>query len=250
MNRNYSAAITAVMSFLCLTPLHAQELTDKDAFIQANVFAIFYHELGHAIIDVMDVPIFGQEEDAADVMSVLLIDWLFEEDAAQSIAYDSAFGYINDPDGTEEVAYWDVHGPDEQRYFNHVCLFYGANPDDREDLASDLGLPEERAEYCPEEYDLAADSWGGIFDEMEAQSVGKDIVFVAGDGPEASIVNQTLAEEVELMNADLNLPERIEVRVESCGEANAFYDPNDISITFCTEFIPHLEGLYQDLFTD
>nr|WP_237029054.1 DUF4344 domain-containing metallopeptidase [Phaeobacter porticola] len=34
------------------------------------------------------------------------------------------------------------------------------------------------------------------------------------------------------------------VKVESCGDANAFYDPEDVSITFCTEFIAHLEGLF------
>ncbi len=59
-----------------------------DFSIKANVLAIFYHELGHAVMDVMDVPIFGEEEDAADVMSVLLIDWLFSEEAAQDNVYD------------------------------------------------------------------------------------------------------------------------------------------------------------------
>ena len=53
----------------------------------------FYHELGHAVIDTMQVPIFGQEEDAADVFSILLIDEIFEPESANIIAYDAAFGF-------------------------------------------------------------------------------------------------------------------------------------------------------------
>ena len=151
MTRLFHLPAVLALSVLLCAPARASE--EKAAFIEANILSIFYHELGHAVIDLMDVPIFGQEEDAADVMAVLLIDWLYEEETAQAIAYDSAFGYINDPEQTEEVPYWDLHGPDEQRFYNHVCLFYGANPEDREELAADLGLPDERAETCPEEYD-------------------------------------------------------------------------------------------------
>ncbi len=229
------------------TPALAEGETARDAFVQANILGIFYHELGHGVIDLMQVPIFGQEEDAADVMSVLMISWLFEEEAAQSIAYDSAFGYINDPDGTEEVSYWDLHGPDEQRYYNHICLFYGANPDERDDLANDLGLPKERADTCPDEYEQAANSWGIIFDEMDAQKEGVPMVFVPGTGDGAAVVNALLADEVASMNSDVKLPVEVTVRVDECGEPNAFYDPSEQSITFCSEFVGHLGGIYDQV---
>ena len=240
--KRLSAAFLALSTAIA-TPAAAEDAS-RDAFVDANILSIFYHELGHAVIDVMEVPIFGQEEDAADVMAVLLIDWLFEEDAAQSIAYDSAFGYINDPEGREEVPYWDLHGPDEQRFYNHVCLFYGAAPDDRDDLAADLGLPEDRAETCPEEYDQAAESWGMIFDELEGVEDGVPMLFEPGEGAAAMRINEVLRSEVESMNGDIALPREVVVKVESCGEPNAFYDPSDVAIIFCTEFIGHLEELY------
>lgn len=239
------AFLSAIVSMVPLLGAQAQEADARTAFVEANILAIFYHELGHAVIDLMEVPIFGQEEDAADVMSVVLIDWLFDEDAAQDIVYDSAFGFINDPEQTEEVAYWDLHGPDEQRYYNHICLFYGANPDDREDLAIELGLPEERAQSCAEEYDLAAASWGAVFDEMDAQPSGQKMVFRAGTGRDAEIANRVLAAEISSLNEDLTLPQAITVEVASCEDPNAFYDPDEVSITFCTEFVPHLETLYK-----
>lgn len=239
--------IAVIACALFALPAQAQDSDEKQGFIESNVLAIFYHELGHALIDVMEVPIFGQEEDAADVISVLLIDWLYEEDTAQDIALDSAFGFINDPDGEMEVAYWDVHGPDEQRFFNHVCLFYGANPELREDLAFELGLPEDRADTCEEEYELAADSWGGILDEIDQQNNETRMVFApGGTGESADFANQLLAAEIEQMNQDMRLPQQVMVTVEDCGEANAFYDPEAVSIIFCTEFVGHLGDLYDN----
>ncbi|MEK9705476.1 MAG: DUF4344 domain-containing metallopeptidase, partial [Paracoccaceae bacterium] len=53
------------------------------------------------------------------------------------------------------------------RYYNLVCIFYGSNPNLREELAQELGLPEERAISCSEEYELAIDSWGSVLQDME-----------------------------------------------------------------------------------
>ncbi len=122
-------------------------------FVSANLIAIFYHELGHALIDIMKLPIFGQEEDAADVLSVVLIDALFNEEIAQSVAYDTAHGFLGDvklrTSSGGDVAYWDVHGPDLQRFYTFVCLFYGGNPDQRDGFAEDFELPEARQRHLP-----------------------------------------------------------------------------------------------------
>ncbi|MEP1614344.1 MAG: DUF4344 domain-containing metallopeptidase [Roseobacter sp.] len=242
------SSLLTVAAIFPITPAYSQDGDYKNAFVEANILSIFYHELGHAIIDLMNVPIFGQEEDAADVMSVLLIDWLYNEEDAQAIAYDSAFGYLNDPNQTEEVPYWDLHGPDEQRFFNHICVFFGANPEEREDLADDLGLPDERAETCPDEYDQANNSWGAIFDEMENHTESVSMVFKAGRALDEHIAVQLLEDEVRHMNEDLKLPQKVTVEVVDCGEANAFYDPESVTITFCSEFVGHLEEIYDVLF--
>ncbi len=86
------------------------------AYVESNLLGIFYHELGHALIDILGLPIFGQEEDAADVLSIFLIDAFYEEEAAVQIAYDAAFGFLGEAEATMEIAFWDAHGPDLQRY--------------------------------------------------------------------------------------------------------------------------------------
>ncbi len=212
---------------------------EENEFVISNLASVLYHELGHAIIDQMQLPIFGQEEDAADVLSVLLIDRLYQEENAQAVAYDAAFGF--DAEAQSQPIFWDTHGPDEQRYFNLICLFYGANPDERDDLAQELGLPEERAISCEEEFEIANDSWGPVLDEM-AELKGQ-LVY---KGPEAGLYAEFLSQEVEFLAEQFRFPIDIDVKLEDCGEANAYYDLQDQSITMCSEFEGHLREQFSN----
>lgn len=215
----------------------------SEDFIAANTLGIFYHELAHAIIDIEGVPIFGQEEDAADVFSILLVDALFEADTAVTLAYDIADGFWAEAlerEEDEEPAWWDTHGPDEQRFYNTVCLFYGANPETREGFAEDMELPEDRAETCPDEYDQAISAWGAVLDEMEGRGGGETLKFDGGDG---SLSAEILSDEIKELNATMSLAQPVTIRMESCGEANAFYDPGATEIIYCTEFEDHLERI-------
>lgn len=228
-------------------PLQAQTM-DKRAkdFVSANLIAIYYHEFGHALIDIMKLPIFGQEEDAADVLSVVLIHDVFQETEAQNVARATAIGFLGNQSISQaertEVAYWDVHGPDLQRYYTFVCLFYGANPRARKSLADQLELPTERRRTCPEEYDQAENAWGPVIGKLEAKGGGKSIRFLADHrtGEHGKFTAEVIKREVQVMNGDLSLPKRLLVRVEACDTVNAFYDPKRREIIMCTEFAGYL----------
>ena len=124
------------------------------------------------------------------MFSIYLIDAFYDEDDAQSLAYDAAFGFLGEArarleeDG--EIAWWDTHGADEQRYYNTVCLFYGAAPEERLELANELGLPRDRADYCPQEFDQANVAWGGVLDNLIERGPGDTLVF---DPPDDSITS-------------------------------------------------------------
>lgn len=207
------------------------------AYVENNLLSVFYHELGHAFVDILQLPIFGQEEDAADVLSVFLIDAFWEEESAVEIAYDSAFGFQAEADNYDPV-FWGVHGPDQQRYYNLVCIFYGANPDERDDVAEELGLPEERAEYCDFEYEQAAGSWGEVLDQITSDSGGETfrIDRVERDTDGANLTAELIVEEVAAINQEFKLPKTLNISIEACGEANAWYDPEAREIVMCTEF--------------
>lgn len=248
MRRTFSACFAGLLACLPLGAVasDADIHSDSSAFVEANILGIFYHELAHALIDLEQVPIFGQEEDAADVFSILMIHTLFEEEVAQQLAYDAAWGFIGEAEmregGAEDIAWWDTHGPDEQRFYNTVCLFYGANPEARGEFAREFDLPEERAEFCPFEFEQANNSWGAVLDEMIDRGAGNSIRFM---GATDSLAAQLLAEEVQAMNAQLSLSQTLVVREESCGEANAYYDPDAREVVFCSEFEDHLRQMEQ-----
>lgn len=240
-----SLTLATLLSPLGFTPAIADDAAVDD-FVSSNIIGIFYHELGHALIDVEGLPIFGQEEDAADVASIFLIDAFFEEESAQSMAYAAALGFWAEAEAYrgDDVPYWDVHGPDEQRFYNTVCLFYGADPDTRADFAEELGLPEERAEYCPGEYDQAAASWGAVLDDLSVDEGALTLIYEGGTD---SLTESLIAEEVAFLNSHLALSQDVVITVESCGEANAFYDPEDKAVIMCSEFEDELYRLAESL---
>lgn len=217
-------------------------------FVTSNVLATFYHELGHALIDQLQLPVLGREEDAADTLSALLIHNIWEEDSATAMIYDTAasFRIYSDlaSENGEELAFSDVHSLDLQRYYNLICLFYGGNPDVREDVAIELELPEDRAASCPEEFDQADASWGGLLEGLEPgpKSKGLRMVSKAKTDPIVAI----LFEEVAEMNKIYGLPDWIDVKVEACGEANAFYNLDDGSITICTEYADEMAQIWEN----
>tara|TARA_A100001011_G_C14127885_1_gene764131 strand:- start:414 stop:683 length:270 start_codon:yes stop_codon:yes gene_type:complete len=88
----------------------------------------------------MQLPIWGQEEDATDFLSRLMIHNSFKESSAKVIIYEVAFGFKRETIATAGTFYWDVHGPDEQRYYNLVCRLYHGNLELRTGLGDDLRL--------------------------------------------------------------------------------------------------------------
>jgi hypothetical protein len=129
-----------------------------DAVAGAFVFFLF-HEVGHALIDVLELPITGREEDAADQLAAWV---LIDADEGNRAVIDAAVSFYGDGEGSvevEETDFADEHGLDRQRYFNMVCWVYGSDPEANEDLVDDEWLPEERAEQCEGEYRLLDRSW-------------------------------------------------------------------------------------------
>ncbi len=124
---------------------------------------ILMHEMGHALVDLYDLPITGREEDSVDnLATVITVGALPNGD---QIAFDFAdfFSQIqNDPSKLSEVDFWDEHSLDVQRANQTVCLIYGSDPGKYSDLAE--FIPEERRELCPDEWQQQDDSWSKLLD--------------------------------------------------------------------------------------
>lgn len=231
-------------------PATAQTLdADQEDYVRANAVFFIYHELGHALIDILNLPVFGREEDAADVMGVVLSEAINPVEDTETIMLAAAdnFAYMAEKAAQEgyELAFWDTHGLDQQRFFTILCLFYGANPDTRQAIADEQGLPPERQETCPAEFELAEQSWGPVLDGIKGAGA-KDWLKLSVANKPAGHAEEILLDavmiEVEILNEMLSPGQSLDLVFGNCGEANAFYDPDKRRIVICAE----LAGLFSD----
>ena len=113
------------------------------------------HEFGHAIFDMLRVPTFGREEDAADQVSAYIMLQLGKAEARRlflgtAYAYKTEFEAATAPPALKAFA--NVHGTPAQRFYNLLCIAYGADAQLFGDIVEKGHLPKERAEDCKDEY--------------------------------------------------------------------------------------------------
>lgn len=142
----------------------AKEYKDKDEATQAvddSTMFVFFHELGHALIDIYDLPVTGKEEDAVDQLSTLIVADGSEDGAASVFNGGVAFTLFDNGE-LDESAFWGEHSMGLQRFYNIICMLYGQNPDAHKDLVSQEVLPQARARRCPSEYQRIEKAWGTL----------------------------------------------------------------------------------------
>lgn len=110
-----------------------------------------FHELGHALFDMLGVPVFGREEDAADQISAFVM-LQFGRDVALTTIRGAAFTYLNASQPRHRTEFADEHGAPPQRFFNYICLAYGGEPEAFKEFVEQGVLPKDRAAHCPAEY--------------------------------------------------------------------------------------------------
>ena len=131
-------------------------VTPADAAV-GQVFWVTLHEVGHATFDILDVPIFGHEEDAADNFATYIM-LQFGEGQARRLIAGAAWAwraYLGDYKKNPVVplrlsAFESDHGLPQERFYNLVCLSFGADRAGFADLAN--YLPPTRAPGCAFEY--------------------------------------------------------------------------------------------------
>jgi hypothetical protein len=129
-------------------------VTPTDAVLGQFFYAVA-HEVGHAMFDLLSVPVFGYQEDAADQFAVYIILHFGKADARRLIlgAAHSYNKYVKNPTVTAPLtAFSDEHGPPAQRFYNLLCLAYGADPVLFADVVEMKYLPKERARLCRGQY--------------------------------------------------------------------------------------------------
>lgn len=138
---------------------------ELDTAVMGAFMLVMFHEFGHALVDVLDLPITGREEDAVDQLAA----WaMIDDDAGDDAVLSAALSYYVSAERTgsdiDDSTFADEHSLDKQRFFNLVCWVYGSNPEKHQGLVGDDFLPEARAERCPGEYEQIDRSWSRLLE--------------------------------------------------------------------------------------
>jgi hypothetical protein len=123
------------------------------------------HEFAHALFDLLNIPVLGREEDAADQVGAYIYLQLADSEARR-LVMGAAYGFFVDarsddaPRTREEFSgdFAEEHGMPEQRAYNLLCMAYGADKELFGDLVSKGHLPRERAESCIDDYEQVLDA--------------------------------------------------------------------------------------------
>jgi len=135
---------------------------DADAALTDAITFVFFHELGHALVDLYDVGIAGgREEDAVDGLATAL---LLDLDGGFVAAIHGAQAFLwmskeNEKD-IQSLAFWDEHSFGSQRFFNIVCWVYGKMGGSEIKAAlMRQGMQESRLSKCASEFHRLRKSW-------------------------------------------------------------------------------------------
>ena len=137
---------------------------ELDAAVAGATMHTFYHELGHALIHVLDLPVTGKEEDAVDQLATLILaDGSPEgEQAVMSAARMFLLEDQQNDTDLEKLPYWDEHSLDAQRFYNIICWLYGHDEKRYAGMVKSGALPQERAERCAGEFSQIEKSWSKL----------------------------------------------------------------------------------------
>ncbi|MEM0898564.1 MAG: DUF4344 domain-containing metallopeptidase [Pseudomonadota bacterium] len=246
-----------VFSLLCAlgSVAQANEITDedRDAFVINNLIHILYHEAGHAVIDQFRFPVLGQEEDAADAFATLEIMETFDDplpilaDAAVSLfILDERLG-----DDIEAADYYGTHDLDLQRAYRIICFGVGLDPENFLGLARDYEISPERLETCEDDSWLAADSWAMVLEPVlnDEGEISKRVTVqvdetTLSDNQQRLLIDSAVLDDFALyLSESFRWPQAVTITTEVCGEPNAFYDPQSVSVIMCAEFVDELVAM-------
>jgi hypothetical protein len=139
------------------------QITREDAFVGPFADTIL-HESGHALFDLLKIPLLGREEDAADQVAAYLILQLPKE-KRRKLIFGAAYAYARELKVRRardlsrprlgfgrHITYADEHGTPAQRLYNLLCIAYGSDRKLFADVVVQGFLPTTRADMCEDEY--------------------------------------------------------------------------------------------------
>jgi putative metallopeptidase DUF4344 len=121
-------------------------------------YFVLFHEIGHALVDLWNIPVLGREEDAVDGFSTIFMTSFVPNGGQIALWGADFFDYLGRHEGRfGRNDFADEHSLDPQRAYSIACWVYGSNPKKYAGLAN--VIPHERLVRCPGEYRSLRKAW-------------------------------------------------------------------------------------------
>ena len=249
-------AIAAVSTHPRVQGLPAQKIRATTEFVLGNTLFALLHETAHGLIADMGLPVLGREEDAADAFATVAMLQMKTEFTHRVLVNAAKSWMILDRrtrDAGEPVVFYDAHGLDLQRAYNIICLMVGSDPDQFDDLAAEVNMPEDRRGTCQGDWSNASWSWNkALAPNLRGPEQQRPKYQVAYGKPEGSL---------DIFERSFRAAGRLEriadnagkylwhkpfaIEAKSCGESGANWDIQEHKIYLCYELSDEFVQLYK-----
>ncbi len=240
---------------------HALPQTSKDMaeFVVGNMLFVLLHEMAHAHVTEMGLPVLGREEDAADAYATISL-LRMGSDFSHGVLVQAAKGWFlsaeHDERQGKRLAFYDEHGLDRQRAYHIVCLMVGSDPEKFGELADLVKMPEERQETCQGDYSNATYSWDLVLKphRRTADEPKITITTVYGEDKSGLEMNarsfralRLLERVAERAAEDFVWRKSFTLELQSCGNPGANWNLMSHRLIVCYEMAEEFAQLHLDL---
>jgi Putative metallopeptidase len=237
-----------------LPPKYVQGIAE---FVSGNMLFVLLHEMAHATITQMGLPVLGRMEDAADTFATLRLIRA-GSDFSNRVLTEAAKGWFladrRDQKTGNKVQFYDEHGLNQQRAYQIVCLMVGSDDEKFKDLAKETKMPESRQDTCAGDFSNAAYSWDLLLKpyrrSRDQPKMKIDVVYGRAEGKAA--IAQQVARSVGLFETvaehasdEFAWPAPFVLEFQGCDDANARWDLSTHKLTVCYELAAEFADLYR-----
>ena len=225
-------------------------------FVLGNTLFALLHETAHGLIADMGLPVLGREEDAADAFATVAMLQMKTEFTHRVLVNAAKSWMILDRrtrEAGEPVVFYDAHGLDLQRAYNIICLMVGSDPDQFDDLAAEVNMPEDRRGTCQGDWSNASWSWNKAlapfllapgqprpkFATIYGKPEGSLDIF------ERSFRAAGLLERIADNAGKYAWHKPFAIEAKTCGESGANWDLPEHKIFLCYELSDEFVQLYK-----
>jgi hypothetical protein len=124
----------------------------KDDLLVGPVVMLVLHEVALAMFDLLDVPVWGNEDEAANRLAGFMMTQFSQEVAWKTLM--GAAWYVSQTAITGVgIDFYYVRSSDAHRFYNILCMAYASDPKTFAFLAKNFDIPSNRIEWCARDFE-------------------------------------------------------------------------------------------------